>query len=91
MDGYSYLWAVTYRPKARWASGVAASQSPKAIQVFYAPVHQSEYIDLELPALEALGTKFRSANRGSPNAGRTVSQTNNDALLTEWKRKSKPD
>jgi hypothetical protein len=55
--------------------------------VFYAPVYQSEYIELEVPAPEALGTKFWSANRGNPKTGRPVHQTKNGGLLIKLKFK----
>ena len=55
--------------------------------MFYAPVHQSEYIELEVLAPEALGTKFKSANRGNPKTGRAVYQTEKRRLLTKLKSK----
>ena len=50
-----------------------------------APVRHRECIDLEVPAPQALGTKFRFANRGNPKTGRTVHQTENLRLLTKLK------
>ena len=55
--------------------------------MFYAPVNHREYIELEVPAPQALGTKFRSANRGNPKTARTVHQTENLRLLTKLKSK----
>ena len=55
--------------------------------MFYAPVNHREYIELEVPAPQALGTKFRSANRGNPKTGRAVHQTENLRLLTNLKFK----
>ena len=55
--------------------------------MFYAPVNHREYIELEVPAPQALGTKFRSANRGNPKTGRAVHQTMNLRLLTKVKVK----
>ena len=55
--------------------------------MFCAPVNHREYIDLEVPAPQALGTKFRSANRGNPKTGRAVHQTMNLRLLTKLKSK----
>ena len=53
--------------------------------MFCAPVNHREYIDLEVPAPQAMGTKFRSANRGNPKTGRAVHQTMNLRLLTKLK------
>ena len=55
--------------------------------MFYAPVRHCEYTKLEMPAPQALGTKFRPANRGSPETGRAVHQTMNLRLLTKVKDK----
>ena len=55
--------------------------------MFYAPVNYREYIELEVPAPQALGTKFRSANRGNPKTGRAVHQTKNLRLMTKLKSK----
>ena len=55
--------------------------------MFYAPVNHREYIELEVPAPQALGTKFRSANRGNPKTGRAVHQTENLRLMTKLKAK----
>ena len=55
--------------------------------MFCAPVNYREYIELEVPAPQALGTKFPSANRGNPKTGRTVHQTENLRLLTKLKSK----
>ena len=55
--------------------------------MFYAPVNHREYIELEVPAPQALGTKFRSANRGNPKTGRAVHQTENLRLITKLKAK----
>ena len=52
-----------------------------------APVNHREYIVLEVPAPQALDTKFRSANRGNPKTGRAVHQTENLRLLTKLKAK----
>ena len=71
----------------RWASGIAASESPKVTSMIYAPVSHSEYTGLEMPAPQALGTKFRSANRGNPKTGRAVHQTENLRLMTKLKSK----
>ena len=71
----------------RWASGIAASQSPKGISMFCAPVHQSEYNKLEVPAPKALDTKSWAANRRNPMTGRAVHQTMNLCLMTKLKSK----
>ena len=55
--------------------------------MFCAPVNHREYIDLEVPAPQALETKFSSANRGNPKTGRAVHQTKNLRLLTKLKSK----
>ena len=55
--------------------------------MFCAPVNQREYVGLEMPAPQALGTKFRFANRGNPNTGRAVHQTENLRLMTKLKSK----
>ena len=55
--------------------------------MFCAPVNHREYIDLEVPAPQALGTKFSSANRRNPKTGRAVHQTENLRLLTKLKSK----
>ena len=55
--------------------------------MFYAPVRHCEYTELEMPAPQALGSKFRSANRGNPKTGRAVHQTVNLRLLTKLKSK----
>ena len=55
--------------------------------MFYAPVNHREYPGLELPAPQALDTKFRSANRGNPKTGRAVHQTKNLRLMTKLKSK----
>ena len=52
-----------------------------------APVKHREYTGLEMPAPQALGTKFRSANRGNPKTGRAVHLTENLRLLTKLKSK----
>ena len=52
-----------------------------------APVCHREDEELEVPAPEALGTKFWPANRGNPNTGRAVHQTENLRLLTKLKSK----
>ena len=51
--------------------------------MFYAPVRHWEYTELEMPAPQVLGPKFRSANRGNPKTGRAVHQTKNLRLLTK--------
>ena len=55
--------------------------------MFCAPVHQSEYNKLEVPAPKALDTKSRAANRGDPKTGRAAHQTMNLRLLTKLKSK----
>ena len=55
--------------------------------MFYAPARHCEYTELEMPAPQALGTKFRSANRGNPKTGRAVHQTENLRLMTKLKSK----
>ena len=55
--------------------------------MFYAPVNHREYTGLGMPAPQALGTKFKSANRGSPKTGRAVHQTENLRLMTKLKLK----
>ena len=55
--------------------------------MFYAPVRHCGYTDLEMPAPQALGIKFRSANRGNPKTGRAAHQTKNVRLLTKLKPK----
>ena len=55
--------------------------------MFYAPVRHWEYTELEMPAPQALGSKFRSANRGNPKTGRAVHQMKNLRLLTKLKSK----
>ena len=55
--------------------------------MFSAPVNRCEYIELEVPAPQALGIKFRSANRGNPKTGRAVHHTENLRLLTKLKSK----
>ena len=55
--------------------------------MFHAPVHHCEYTELEMPAPQALGTKFRSANRGNQKTRRAVHQTMNLRLLTKVKAK----
>ena len=52
-----------------------------------APVNHREYIELEVPAPQALDTKFRSANRGNAKTGRAVHQTKNLRLLTKLNSK----
>ena len=52
-----------------------------------APVNHCEYTELEMTAPQALGTKFRSANRGNPKTGRAVHQTENLRLMTKVKSK----
>ena len=52
-----------------------------------APVNHREYTGLEMPAPQALGTKFRSANRANPKTGRAVHQTENLRLITKLKDK----
>ena len=51
--------------------------------MLYAPVRHCEYTELEMPAPQALGSKFRSANRGNPKMWRSVHQTKNLLLLTK--------
>ena len=55
--------------------------------MFCAPVNYCEYTEFEMTAPQALGTKFRSANRGNPKTGRTVHQTEDLRLLTKLKSK----
>ena len=55
--------------------------------MFYAPVRHWEYTELEMPAPQALGTKFPSANRGNSKTGRSVHQTENLRLMTKLKSK----
>ena len=55
--------------------------------MFCAPVHQSEYNKLEVPAPKALDTKSWAANRGNPKTGRAVHQAKNLRLLTKLKSK----
>ena len=55
--------------------------------MFCAPVNHCEYTEFEMTAPQALGTKFRSANRGNPKTGRAVHQTENLRLLTRLKSK----
>ena len=50
-----------------------------------APVNHRDYTGLEMPAPQALGTKFKSANRGNPKTGRAVQQTKNLRLMTKLK------
>ena len=52
-----------------------------------APVNHREYTGLEMPAPQALGTKFKSANRGNPKTGRAVHQIKNLRLMTKLKSK----
>ena len=52
-----------------------------------APVNHREYTGLEMPAPQALGTKFWPASRGNPKTGRAVHQTENLRLLTKLKSK----
>ena len=55
--------------------------------MFYAPVRHCEYTELEMPAPQALGAKFKSANHGNPKTGRAVHQTENLPLMTKLKSK----
>ena len=52
-----------------------------------APVGHCEDEELEVTAPKALGTKFQSANRGSPNTGRALHQTKNAGLRRKLKSK----
>ena len=57
--------------------------------MFCAPVHQSEYNKLEVPAPKALDTKSWAANRGNLNTGRALHQTKIAGLRSKLKTKVK--